>query len=137
MSETNLKEETIEILARHGKKPEDVKWVGTINGEIRIHPDMFWELADQVYDSGFGSNEVNRALVVVGDDWWLERWEYDGSEGWEFHTLPVLQPNYKLGKTIFCEEYEESWVELDNLEYLEWEHKRKENGSTISNNKAS
>lgn len=26
--------------------------------------------------------------MVVGDDWWLERHEYDGSEWWEFKRLP-------------------------------------------------
>jgi len=28
------------------------------------------------------------SLTVAGDDWWLERHGYDGSEWWEFKTLP-------------------------------------------------
>jgi hypothetical protein len=27
-------------------------------------------------------------IIVVGKDWWLERHEYDGSEWWEFKTMP-------------------------------------------------
>jgi hypothetical protein len=26
--------------------------------------------------------------MVIGSDWWLERHEYDGSEWWEFKSLP-------------------------------------------------
>ena len=36
-------------------------------------------------------------LLIVGDDWWLERHEYDGAEWWEFKTLP-------------CEPFEEKKV---------------------------
>ena len=28
-------------------------------------------------------------LVLVGDGWWIERCEYDGSEWWEFKTIPT------------------------------------------------
>ena len=27
-------------------------------------------------------------LLIVGKDFWLERVEYDGSEWWEFKTMP-------------------------------------------------
>ena len=42
--------------------------------------------------NGFGGAEVNENLFVVGADWWLERHEYDGSEWWEFKTLPTKPP---------------------------------------------
>lgn len=35
---------------------------------------------------------------MAGDDWWLERAEYDGSEWWKFKTLPV-EP--KVSKCVF------------------------------------
>ena len=28
--------------------------------------------------------EVAEDLVVVGDNWWIERHEYDGNEWWEY-----------------------------------------------------
>jgi hypothetical protein len=29
-------------------------------------------------------------LEIVGDDWWLERHEYDGAEWWEYKTKPSM-----------------------------------------------
>ena len=40
------------------------------------------------YYSGFGTAKVAEDLVIVGDDWWLERHEYDGSEWWEYKETP-------------------------------------------------
>ena len=35
------------------------------------------------------TNEIMQYFrVAVGDNWWLERAEYDGSEWWEFKTIP-------------------------------------------------
>ena len=77
----NLKLETLTDLKMHGKTAEDVRWVGT--RERKIPLDVFWKEADRTYDDGFGGAEVNECLMVVGDDWWLERHEYDGAEWWE------------------------------------------------------
>lgn len=51
--------------------------------------DEFAAKANEVYDSGYGCECVDRELKVVGDDWWLERHEYDGSEWWEFKQKPT------------------------------------------------
>ena len=83
---SNLLTETLEILNENGKTVDDIKWIGTYTAEISIR--TFLEYADQEYDNGYGTPEVNMSLVVVGDDWWLERGEYDGSEWWEFKTKP-------------------------------------------------
>lgn len=83
---TNLKEETLKTLKDCGKTIEDVLWVS--NGKIRLPIDAFLSAADRLYDSGFGNIEVIEDLVIVGDNWWLERAEYDGSEWWEFKALP-------------------------------------------------
>lgn len=82
----NLKHETLKALAQNGKPVEDILWIGTDKAVIPI--DMFWKLADQNYDDGFGIAWVNMKLKVVGKDWWLERAEYDGSEWWEFKEYP-------------------------------------------------
>lgn len=97
---TNLLKETLEFMKANGKAPADVRWVGTLDPDylqaIRPTPQPVpcgaWEdfarFADFNYDAGYGGAEVNGALVIVGDDWWLERGEYDGSEWWEFKTIP-------------------------------------------------
>lgn len=96
---TNLLAETKEILAQSGKTVADVRWVGlrkrgwrNSESDKRL-PVGSWadfeKFADFDYDSGYGGNEVAGGLVVVGDDWWLERGEYDGSEWWEFKRLPA------------------------------------------------
>ena len=82
----NLLRETIKVLKEYNKEPKDVEWVGTNDGYITW--DKFKKLADRNYDNGYGGEEVNIDLVVVGKDWWLERHEYDGSEWWEYKTLP-------------------------------------------------
>lgn len=97
MSRRNLLKETTENLSRYSLTPTDVRWVGgeRSNWDDRSKAEFCgsWEqfaaLADFDYDAGFGSEEVNSHLHVVGDDWWLERHEYDGSEWWEFKRLPV------------------------------------------------
>lgn len=97
---TNLLEETLDALTANEKSPADVRWVGApeaaflrgIGKPKTPIPFGSWQdfekFADFDYDSGYGGAEVNTALVIVGDDWWLERGEYDGSEWWEFKTLP-------------------------------------------------
>jgi hypothetical protein len=83
----NLLEETIEVLAKHGKTPADVKFV---TDEVCICTwDDFALGANKSYASGYGSNEVIRELHIVGDTWWLERGEYDGAEWWEYKERPT------------------------------------------------
>jgi hypothetical protein len=121
---SNLKEETIIFMSHHNKTMADVRWIGHSDGNVKIHPDYFLEIADKEYDAGYGGQEVNGSLVVVGDDWWMERHEYDGSEWWEFKTIPVLKPEAKFGKGVFLKDYNEDWTIMSNLEYLEWEQNR-------------
>ena len=47
-------------------------------------------MANFMYDNGYGRVYINTGLRIVGDNWWITRYEYDGSEGWEFHTLPTM-----------------------------------------------
>jgi hypothetical protein len=97
MSKINLLEETKECLATHGKTTADVVAVSsheTYYGEKRDAEfcgtwDEFAALADFEYDCGYGGAEVNEYLLVIGKDWWLERGEYEGSEWWEFKTMPI------------------------------------------------
>ncbi len=90
----NLLKETLDMLAANSVSPNDVEWVQTERGSFTWRE--FRELADFEYDNGYGGAEVNQALKVVGKDWWLERGEYDGSEWWEFKTMPTPSPSIDL-----------------------------------------
>lgn len=95
----NLKTETLDELTKNGKKPSDVKWCGS-RGHFQFSFDDFLKIADIEYDSGYGGNEIARDLVIVGENWWLERGEYDGSEWWEFKTLPLKPDRYVVPESL-------------------------------------
>jgi hypothetical protein len=83
----NLLAETVETLQGGGKRAADVAFVGTSCGSLTWA--QFAEHAKGVdYDSSYGSVYISMELVVVGDGWWLERFEYDGCEHWSFKSLP-------------------------------------------------
>lgn len=83
---TNLLEETLHTLNINGKQPEDVLFCQT--GEGSFSWEYFLTHSSFNYDNGYGGNEIDLSLMVVGKDFWLERHEYDGSEWWEFKTIP-------------------------------------------------
>jgi len=104
-----LLKETIEKLEKENKTPQDVLWCGKIKSRDYYDSDktigyFTWEefeiLADKEYDNGFGTSEVNEYLVIVGEDWWLERWEYDGSERWKYKTMPKKPINKSIIKVF-------------------------------------
>lgn len=89
----NLYEETTKALADHNKTWDDVSYIVSILGddpvEYAIPVDFFIMAAKTIYyDDGHGGQEINPYLSIVGDTWWLERGEYNGSEWWEFKTRP-------------------------------------------------
>ena len=81
----NLKEETLEVLHHNGKRRSDVKYV--CGDDFRISREQFWKLADTEYDP-YGAPEIATDLTLIGEDFWMERGEYDGAELWDFHTMP-------------------------------------------------
>lgn len=106
----NLLEETKEILENHNKTIEDIKWIGTRKHYVDIN--KFLELADAEYDSGYGGQEVADNLLVVGNNWWLERHEYDGSEWWEYKSIPQKPNEFLKLKSLFAD------VGWDSLEKI-------------------
>lgn len=80
--------ETERTLLGNKKKPSDIRWIGTMG--VRFETTDLKTIFDIEYYDGFGAQEINPDLLVVGDDWWLERHEYDGSEWWEFKTMPKM-----------------------------------------------
>ena len=101
MEMTNLLEETIKDLHDNNKTFDDVIWIG--NDEVYIDKEIFMKRANKKYDSGYGGNEVDLALKIVGKDFWLERHEYDGSEWWEYKAMPI-QPTIKDNDLEIIEE---------------------------------
>ncbi len=95
---TNLLKETITILEINGKSLSDIVWYG-LKGQAMTSP--ITETFDGCYCSGFGTNEIP---FVVGDNWWLERHEYDGSEWWEFKQLPKHPAVYTTGIALLAKD---------------------------------
>ena len=85
----NLLNETLEKLETYNKTESDVSYV---DYEGYFSFEKFKKIANFEYNDGYGGNEIPMSLKIVGDNWWLERAEYDGSEWWEFKTMP-LKPN--------------------------------------------
>lgn len=91
---TNLWEETIEFLEENGKTFEDVLFIQ--GKDFKVTKENFEIVAKKTdYDSGFGAQHVATDLVLVGDGWWIERCEYDGSEWFEFKTIPEKKEETK------------------------------------------
>ena len=89
----NLLKETIEKIEKCGHTVHEVKFV--TDYDVYYNWEDFARNAKNYnYDDGYGSNEVNINLEVVGSSWWLERDEYDGSEWWEYKSLPIAPSNY-------------------------------------------
>lgn len=87
----NIVKETLEDIGDLGYTEEDIKWVGSYDGKYAMSWGEFKEKFKRlVYDCGYGGQEISKDLVVVGDDWWLEREEYDGAERWEYKKMPTL-----------------------------------------------
>ena len=82
----NLLEETLEALRRNNKQESDVRWVGTRS--YKTTWEVFKKNANVKYDNGYGLAQVVESLLVVGENWWLEREEYDGTEWWVYKALP-------------------------------------------------
>lgn len=100
----NLIKETVECIKRNGYSESDIKWVGSKDGKYGMSWDSFKKAFEKIeYDCGYGYQEVAEDLVVVGNDWWLERHEYDGAENWEFKRLPVASKNQlSFDKILGC-----------------------------------
>ena len=107
----NLLKETIEVLRKYGKTENDVKWVGSKDGEYAISWEEFEKIANVEYDNGYGAAKVALDLVVVGDDWWLERYEYDGAECWDYKEKPKMKNDAKRFSVIVGD----LWPDLKEL----------------------
>lgn len=85
---TNLWEETISFLATYNKSWDDV--IAVCGSNFTIPKELFEKLAKETnYYRGYGHQIVACDLTIAGTNWWLQRWEYDGSEGWGYLTTLI------------------------------------------------
>ena len=84
----NLLKETKEILEQHDKTFDDIIFVGDKSDHTKMTVKEFLEHANVEYNDGYGLEEINTDLILVGKDFWLERGTYDGSEWWEYKSMP-------------------------------------------------
>lgn len=87
----NLLQETMNDLKENAKTPADVRWVGRASISAKCTWEDFAKQANFEYDNSSGWMEIPADLVVVGDDWWLEREEDDVAEWWEFKAIPKVE----------------------------------------------
>ena len=87
---TNLAEETKQKLKEHGKTIKDILGV-IVDDKYKIDFNNFLEITkDWFYYASYGGDCPISNWKIVGENWWLERWEYDGSSGWRYMTPPDL-----------------------------------------------
>lgn len=91
---TNLLDETLEYLEEYGKTLDDVLYIQ--GDDFEITKENFVSVATYTdYDSSYGAQHVPKDLVLVGEDWWIERYEYDGAEWWIFKSIPARKQYMK------------------------------------------
>jgi len=90
----NLLKETIKIIENNSRDVKEVQWVGNTHYAYMIWKD-FEKIANFEYDDSYGAQLIAYDLVIVTNDWWLERCEHAGSEWWVFKELPRKPKIYK------------------------------------------
>lgn len=87
VSTINLLVETEKALKNHHLTWNSVKYIRNGLGLIPIAD--FVSAAKQIYyNNGYGEVEIDPTLKIVGGCWWLERFNYDGHEGWIYVKKP-------------------------------------------------
>lgn len=91
----NLLKETLDIITANGYTPKDISYVIVPNVKEQysnISWDDFAEVTKDInYDNGYGIQEIANLLTIVFKDGnFLEREEYDGSEGWRYVAVPKV-----------------------------------------------
>lgn len=99
----NLWDETIKKLDAHGKSWKDVKSVCL--EDVCLSKENFRDIAMAVeYNNGYGTARVRKDLKIVGDSFWLERDEYDGSEWWAYREKPEIPLKFRYITDLLTKE---------------------------------
>lgn len=87
----NLLDETKKFLQLYNKTLSDIRRV--FGNDYQIPVDNFVEIAkDTYYDASLGVQETAKDLILVGDDFYAVRYEFEGNEGWEYHPMTFKIP---------------------------------------------
>lgn len=71
-------EETLGVLEKHGHKPEEVKYV--FNKDFYCSWGDFYRRATLLYHNHKDWTAFGPTLMIVGDNWWLERYNFSGRD---------------------------------------------------------
>jgi hypothetical protein len=102
-----LYQSVVDCLKKNNKSENDVIWVGTYDGEYVLSWSDFVPMAKKLYELGMYSNArlVQSDLVILGNDWYLERIDIPGlMEQWNFKLFPKIKENRSFalkGRKIF------------------------------------
>ena len=100
---SKIVKETVKWLEDLGYEESDVLWVGSRDGKFAMSwADFKDKFKDLEYYDGYGAQEIASDLVVVGEDWWLEREEYDGAEQWAYKKSPKITSGKSFDKIVGC-----------------------------------
>lgn len=94
-------------------------------GYTQADLDEFISKLDFEYDAGYGSQELF-GMVWFNDGAWMDRYEYDGSECWDWHKYPSIPDELKEGALPEPDEdsddYDDMINQMINQEYTEPEN---------------
>lgn len=98
MAKISFLTETLDMLSKCNKTDKDVLFVRTARNQCTF-AEFKEMIKDFYYNDGYGCEEINLSLKIVGNGWWLERGSYDGAEWWEFKRQPSR--GWNTGKLDF------------------------------------
>lgn len=94
----NLLKETIKSLQENGKSPKDIIYCEKDDSYFTWKD--FEEIADLDY-TFYEKPVIASDLRIYGTDFWLERFEFDGLEGWSFISVTPERPReYKKPESL-------------------------------------
>lgn len=119
---TNIIQEIKNRLEENNFKEDDILWIGSEDGQYAMGWNDFQEKFEDIeYDQGYGAQEIASDLVMVmSNGTYFSRSEYDGSEGWDYHKIPVKTDNPKSFAYICVNQVAEiGWKDLETMNKTE------------------
>ena len=112
----NFLQETKKAIKNSGHTPTDIVFIGSTTSGHSCTWDEFTTLADFRYDDGYGAQEIATDVkVVFSDGASMWRYEYDGSEKWEYGE-PFVPPLTTYPITTFRSG--DVWATLQEMNQL-------------------
>jgi hypothetical protein len=92
-------------------------------GYTQADLDEFISKLDFEYDGGYGSQELF-GMVWFNNGYWMDRYEYDGSERWDWHKYPSIPEELREGSSFiqpdtYPDDYDDMINQMINQEYDE------------------